>query len=69
MVPRARTIPTKPSTPPKPSWKDFMTLATGMPEVRPRKPAARVRATKGWTLKWVISSTRPTMVTTASSSR
>ncbi|MCY1250701.1 hypothetical protein D9M72_643610 [compost metagenome] len=69
MVPRARMMPTKPSTPPKPSWNDLTTFSTGMPEVRPRKPAAMIRAMKGWNLKRVISRIRPRMVTTASSSR
>ncbi|SVJ78525.1 Uncharacterised protein [Klebsiella pneumoniae] len=69
MVPRARITPTKPSTPPKPSWKDLTIFSTGIPEVRPRKPAAMIRAMKGCTLKRVISTIRPMMVTRASRSR
>ena len=41
----------------------------GMPEVRPRKPAAMISARNGWTLNRVINTIRPIMVTTASSSR
>ncbi len=40
-------MPTKPSTPPKPSWNAAMTLSTGIPDARPMNPAASVRARNG----------------------
>ena len=57
MAPRAISRPTSFRTPPTPSSKLLMILASSTPEARPTKAEPSTRARKGWSLNLAISTT------------